>query len=117
MPGIREVASEAGGEDVTRALRRPCSGVPRGEAARVARRPLPALQRTVPTASPPPPAPPPPGHGGPTPRCAPERAPTSGSAGWAGRAAGGAAPAFFGRLLALGADLPAGARLAAAAAA
>ena len=39
MPGIREVASEAGGEDVTRALRRPCSGVPRGEAARVARAP------------------------------------------------------------------------------
>ena len=121
MPGIREAAGEAGGEDVTRARRRPSSRVPRDKAARVARRPPPRapalgsqrLARPRPHlvggAPPPPPR-------------SPAAAPTSRSAGWAGlgwaglRGGRSGSRPFLG-VSSLRADLRAGARRAAAAAA
>lgn len=72
MPGIREVASEACGMG-TRALRRPCSGVPGGEAARAAAPPpRPRARRAHCPLPPPAPAS---GARGPTAPCPPEEPP------------------------------------------
>lgn len=103
---------------MTHARCRPRSGVPRDKAARVAWPPsLPSSPRLPPPLPPLPLSPPPSsGRGGPTPPSSPGPHLPLRGLGWAARPAE-RLPAFFGRLLSLCADLLAGARLSAAAAA
>lgn len=121
MPGIREVAGEAGWEDVTHARRRPSSGVPRDKAARVARRP-PSQRSSVGLPAPRPPPPTPRGRGAsppPAPALRPRPPPPARVAGpgWAGLGSGRSGSRPFLGVSSLRADLREGARRAAAAAA